>query len=98
LISVTDPLQLTLQSRLFSEGKMSLGMALQSHLSLLRTRGVEPTIVYTDLQSVFHTVTNGFLGIETNTGGAGDKVDKVDAKICCIKETYRIIKSGLALE
>jgi hypothetical protein len=43
-------------------------------------------------------VTNGFLGIETNTGGAGDKVDKVDAKICCIKETYRIIKSGLALE
>jgi hypothetical protein len=76
---------------------MSLGMALQSHLSVLKMRGFKPTIVYTDPQSSFHNMTNHFLGVKIDTGGA-DYVDKVDAKTCYIKDTYRSIKSGLAWE
>jgi len=87
--SVTDLLQLALQSCLASEGKMSLGMALQSHLSILMMRGFERTFVYTDPQSAFCMMTNAILGVKLDTGGAGDYVDKVGAKICCIKETYR---------
>jgi len=89
LISVTKPLQLTLQSCIASEGIMSLGMVLQSHLSFLST------IVYMDRQSVFRTMVNDFPGVEINTGGAGGYVDKVDAKIRRIKDTYRSVKSGL---
>jgi hypothetical protein len=32
LVLVTEPLQLTLQSRIASEGKMSLGMTLQTKI------------------------------------------------------------------
>jgi hypothetical protein len=86
LISVTDLLQLTLQSRLASEGKMSLGMALQNNLSVLRTQGFELTIVYIYMDScILH-----------DTGGASEYyIDKVDAKI---NETWRSVKSGLAWE
>jgi hypothetical protein len=37
-----------------------------------------------------------FPGVEVDVGGAGDYVPKVDAKICRIKELYRVVKSGLA--
>ena len=43
-------------------------------------------------------VPNDFPGVEIDTVGAGDYVDKVDAKIRHIKETYRSIKSGLSWE
>jgi hypothetical protein len=43
-------------------------------------------------------MTNTILGVKIDTGGAGGYVDTVDAKMCCIKETYRSVKSGLAWE
>jgi hypothetical protein len=95
LISVTDPLHLTLQSHIESEGRTTLGMALQGQLALLRSRGFVPSIVYTDPHSTFRSMTQDFPGVEIDIGGAGDYVAKVDTKIRRIKETYRTVKCGL---
>jgi hypothetical protein len=98
LITATDPLNLTLQCKVTSENRLDLGMALQGHMSLLRSRGFEPTVVYTDLHSTFRSMTQDFPGVEVDIGGASDCVAKVDAKICRVKETYRKVKAGLAWE
>ncbi len=98
LITVCDPLNLTVQTKIENEGRMMLGMALQGQLALLRSRGFIPSIVYTDPHSTFHSMTQDFPGVEIDIGGAGDYVAKVDAKIRRLKETYRSVKSGLAWE
>jgi hypothetical protein len=98
MVTVTDPLNLTLQTKITSENRLELGMALQGHMSVLRSRGYEPCTVYTDPHSSFQSMTQDFPGVEIDVGGAGDYVPKVDAKIRRIKETYRKVKSGLVWE
>jgi hypothetical protein len=93
--SVADPLNLTLQSCVASESRQDLGMVLQGQLTVLRTRGYVPTVVYTDPQSAFRSMTQDFPGIEMDIGGAGDYVAKVDARIRRVKEMYRTVKAGL---
>jgi hypothetical protein len=98
LISVTDLLNLTLQASINSENRLELGMALQGHMAILRSRGYQPGVVYTDPHSSFKSVRQDFPGVELDIGGAGDYVSKVDAKIHRIKETYRKVKAGLPWE
>jgi hypothetical protein len=97
LILVTDPLQLMLQSRLAAEGNVTWDSTTDP-LVYTHDTWYEPTIVYNDPQSAFCAMTNDIAGVEIDTGGAGDYIDKVDTKISYIKETYRSIKSGLAWE
>jgi hypothetical protein len=96
LVSVADPLNLTMQSQVQSESRQDLGMALQGQLVVLCNKGYVPTIVYSDPQSAFKSMTQDFPGVEIDVGGAGDYVAKVDTRIRRIKETYRTIKNGLA--
>jgi hypothetical protein len=95
LISVVEPLQLTIQAPLEIETADHLGLAQQGHLSLLRARGFQPTIVYVDPQSGFRALKNLFPGVLIDDGGASDYVPKVDAKIKRIKELYHAVKNGL---
>ncbi len=95
LVTVCEPLQLTLQCKIERETQQVLGMALQGQLELLRSRGFIPTVVHTDPQSAFCTLTSQFLGVVIDVGGAGDYVSKVDVKIHPIKELYRSVKAGL---
>jgi hypothetical protein len=53
MITVTDPLNLTLQTKIMSDNRLELGMALQGHMAVLRSRGYEPCTVYTDPHSSF---------------------------------------------
>jgi hypothetical protein len=62
LISVTNPLNLTLQAGINSENRLELGMALQGHMVILRSRGYEPSVVYTDPHSSFKSMTQDFPG------------------------------------
>ncbi len=80
VISVTDPLNLTLQTKVQSENRLELGMVLQGHLAALRTQGFEPAIIYTDPHSSFRSMTQDFPGVELDIGGAGDYVSKADEK------------------
>jgi hypothetical protein len=95
LISVVEPLQLTIQVQLENETADQLGLALQGHISLLRVRGFYPTVVYVDPQSGFRAIKNLFPGVLIDDGGASDYVPKVDAKIKRIKELYRAVKNSL---
>jgi hypothetical protein len=69
---VMDPLNLTLQTKIQSENRLELGMALQVQMAVLRSRGFEPCTVYTDPHSSFRSMTQDFPGVEMDVGGAGD--------------------------
>jgi hypothetical protein len=53
LVTVADPLNLTMQCCIENEDRMALGMALQGQLALLKSRGFVPRIVYTNPHSTF---------------------------------------------
>jgi hypothetical protein len=95
LISVVEPLQLTIQVPLENETADQLGLALQGHLSLLRARGFKSIVVYVDHQLGFRALKNLFPGVLIDDGSASDYVAKVDSKIKRIKELYHAIKNGL---
>jgi hypothetical protein len=95
LVTVCKPLQLTMQCKIERQTQGVLGPALQGQLELLRSRGFIPTMVYTDPQSAFRSLTMQYPGVVIDVGGAGDYVSKVDAKIWCTKELYRSVKAGL---
>jgi len=95
LVTVSDPLHLTLQTAVENESKQVLGMGLQGHLMTLWSRGFEPTIVYVDPHSTFRGMQRDFPRVEVDVGGARDYVPKVDAKIRRLKEVYRAVKIGL---
>jgi hypothetical protein len=95
LVSVVEPLQLTIQAPLVNETADQLGLALQGHLSLLRARGFQPTVVYVDPQSGFQALKNLFPGVLIDTGGRSDYVPKVDSNSKRIKEHYCAVKNGL---
>jgi hypothetical protein len=54
LITVREPLKLTLQLSLENETKTSLGLALKGQIGLLRSRGFIPVTIYTDSHSSFN--------------------------------------------
>jgi hypothetical protein len=56
LISVCDPLNLTLATPVERETGNQLGLALQGQLSVLRSRSFVPTIAYTDPAPGFKTL------------------------------------------
>jgi hypothetical protein len=96
LVTVSDPVNLTMQTWIRNKGKTEMGMALQGQLGLLRSRAFRPVIVYADPHSTFRSMMYDFPGVEVDVGGAGDYIPKVDAKIRRIKELYRTVRSGLA--
>jgi hypothetical protein len=95
LVTLVEPLQLTLQTLLKNEMANQLGLGLQGQLSLLRSRGFQPTVVYVDPQTGFQAIKNLFPGVLIDDSGAADNVPKVDVKIRRLKEIYRAVKNGL---
>jgi hypothetical protein len=81
LISVVEPLQLTIQAYLQNETASQLGLGLQGHLGVLWACGLQPTTVYTDPQAGFRTLVGQFPNVNIDIGGAKDFVSKVDSKI-----------------
>jgi hypothetical protein len=95
LISVVEPLQLTIQAHLQNETASQLGLGIQGHLGVLTSRGFQPITIYTDPQAGFRTLVGQFPNVNVDIGGAKDFVSKVDNKIRRIKELYRSVKAGL---
>jgi hypothetical protein len=81
LVSVVEPLQLTIQAHLHNETATQLGLGIQGHLSVLRSRGFQPTTIYMDPQAGFRTLVGQFPNVNFDIGGAKDFVSKVDSKI-----------------
>ncbi len=56
LITVCKLLQLEMQCRIERESQSELGFTLQGQLNLLQSRSFVPTVIHTDLQSVFRSL------------------------------------------
>ena len=93
LLTVCDPLNLTISTYIERETAPQLGMALQGQVDMLHSRGFVPTIIYTDPAPGFQANVNLLPGIIIDMGGAQDNNAKVDIKIhvkelcCCVKES-----------
>jgi hypothetical protein len=81
LVTVCEPLQLTIQVAIERELQGVLGPALQGQLELLRSKGFQPVRVYVDPQSALKSLATKYENVEIDVGGAGDYVPKVDTKI-----------------
>jgi hypothetical protein len=95
LISVADPLQLTIVAKVDRETTEQLGQALQAHISILRSRGFFPARVHMDPQPALAALVGQFPGVEIDISGAGDHLDKIDAKIRRVKELIRSVHASL---
>jgi hypothetical protein len=95
LVSVCSPLELVVISWLKNLKREGLGQALQAQFQLLRSRGFEPELVMVDPQKASAGLDGSYPGVEFDTAGAGDHLDKIDAKIRRIKEMMRSIIAGL---
>ena len=72
LVTVTDPLQLTMATSIEKESKDELGLTLQGQLDLLCSRSFIPKIVCFDPQSAFCSMTAMFPNVVLDAGGAKD--------------------------
>jgi len=95
VVTVCEPLMLTLQAHIARETLEILGATLQNQIQILRSKGFRPVRIYSDPQSAFRGLTNKFESMEVDTGGAEDFVPVFDAKIRRIKEVYRSVKASL---
>ena len=95
LISLSSPLELTIISHVKTEDTNNLGLALQAHVTLLRTCGFEVVRVEVDPQRALSNLSGSFPGVEVDVSGAGDHLPKIDIKIRRVKEMGRCIIAGL---
>ena len=95
LLTVTEPLNLVMQSYLASEHHNDIGYALQSQVDLLASRGFRAKDLYADPQSSIGKVETSFPGIAFDLQGAGDHLAKIDAKVRRVKEVCRSVLSSL---
>ena len=95
LVSLVEPLQLVITSNIDREKTENFGQAIQAQLNLLRSRGFNPVRIHMDPQPALSALVGQFPGVEIDISGAGDHLDKVDAKIRRMKETIRSVSAGL---
>ena len=95
LVTVCDPLNLTISTYIERETGPQLGMALQGQVDKLRSRGFIPTIIYTDPAPGFQVNVDLLPGVIIDVGGAQDNNAKVDIKIRRVKELCRCVKESL---
>ena len=72
LVSVVEPLHLTLSTHVERETATCLGTALEHHLQAVREKGFNPVRVFVDPQRSLHALTGKFPGVEIDVQGAGD--------------------------
>ena len=95
LVSVAQPLQLTITAPCRKLDMDGLGKALQSHLNLLESHGFKGVRVIIDPQKGLMALRNKMGDVEMDPVGAGDHLHVVDASIRRLKETMRCVVSDL---
>jgi hypothetical protein len=95
LVSVAEPLHVTMSTPIERETVHCLGTALQEHIDTLREKGFNTVRVHCDPQRALEALSGRFPGTEIDTQGAGDHLSIVDNKIRRIKELMRCVRSDL---
>ena len=95
LISLSEPLGLLMTTPVSTTTSEALGFALQEQINYLRSGGFAPRAAYLDDQPGFAALVGHIPGVQVDIAGAGDHMDKIDAKIRRLKEMIRSIYTGL---
>ena len=95
LVSVAQPLELTVTVQVNKMDAKGLGQALTTHVNLLNSHGFKVRRVIVDPQRGFTSIEGVSGGVELDIVGAGDHLNKVDARICRLKELMRCVVAGL---
>jgi hypothetical protein len=95
LISICAPLGLLLVCHIQLQTAQELGKGVQKHLNMLRSRGFDGRKNTVDPHKSFESLQGSFPDVEIDLSGAGDFLDKIDAKIRRVKELMRSVISGL---
>jgi len=72
MLTLAEPLGLTIVTSLENETTDQLGLALQEQVNLLRSYGYIPTVTYLDPQPGFKALRGKITGMEIDVAGAGD--------------------------
>jgi hypothetical protein len=81
VVSICSPLELTIISHAPNLSTEMLGMCLQKQINLLRSRSFEAKRILINPHKSLMALVGGFLGTVIDACGAGDHLDKIDAKI-----------------
>jgi hypothetical protein len=95
LISICALLGLLLVCHIQLQTAQELGKGVQKHLNMLRSRGFDGRKNTVDPHKSFESLQGSFPDVEIDLSGAGDFLDKIDAKIRRVKELMRSVISGL---
>ena len=95
LVSVAQPLQLTITAPCKTLDVDGMGQALTSHINLLDSHGFKAKRVIIDPQRGLIALKGKMGDVEIDPVGAGDHLHVVDSCIRRIKETMRCVVSGL---
>jgi hypothetical protein len=95
LVSMSQPLNLTMATKLESELTEVLGRAVTDQINLVKSRGFEVRRLRIEPQASMKALTGRLPGVEVDVTGAGDHLDILDNKIRRIKETIRSVASAL---
>ena len=95
LVSVAEPLYVTLSTPIDRVTTHCLGTALKEHIDTLREKGYNPVRVHSDPPRVLEALSGRFPGTEIDTQGAGDHLSIVGNKIRRNKELMGCVRADL---
>jgi len=81
VVSSTSPLELLIVCPIKTLGKITLGVAIQSHLDVFRAFGYDARIIRVDLLKALVSLRGSFPGVEIEVSGVGDHLPKIDIRI-----------------
>ena len=95
VMCLSEPLGLLTTTQVADTKAKTLGAALHAHVNTIQSRGFHPTIIHLDPQPGFVALDCNIPGVETDIGGAGDHMDRLDVEIRHVKEVFRSVCAGL---
>ena len=91
LISVAEPLELTVTVAVKSRSEEHLGQTVTSQIKILDSRGFSVNRIITNPEKGLLALRGKIPGVNIDPVGAGDHLNKVDARIRRLKEIMRCV-------
>jgi hypothetical protein len=92
---ITEPLGLVTSTHVVNTKALTLGAAIQTHVSTIQSRGFMPTIIHLDPEKGFAALDPHIPGVEVEICGAGDHTNPIDVIIRHVKEIFRSVQDSL---
>jgi hypothetical protein len=95
VMCITESLGLVTATSVINTKALTLGAAIQTHVSTIQSRGFLPTIIHLDPEKGFAALDPHIPGVEVDICGAGDDTNPIDLIIRHVKEIFRSVRDSL---